>query len=133
MVYILGVSCRVRIGTGCRQILYWSSVVYLQEVAFVGVFRWGLNLGVGKAMLMRGGACAAELCLMGFRVFCVVFRVCGAFIYVLWGFNFFLILFLLFVVFSVVLDCMLSEPVHLARACNFHKGIYDLGAFRYVV
>ena len=26
--------------------------------------RWGMMLGAGKAMLMRGGACATELCLM---------------------------------------------------------------------
>ena len=31
---------------------------------FMGGFRWGITLGSGEAMLMRGGACATELCLM---------------------------------------------------------------------
>ena len=30
----------------------------------MGGFRWGIMMGAGKAMLMRGGACATELCLM---------------------------------------------------------------------
>ena len=54
----LGVPC-VR----C-QFFYYSSVVCLYLDVFMGEFRWGITLGVGKAMLMRGGACAAELCLM---------------------------------------------------------------------
>ena len=35
--------------------------IYLD--VFIGGFWWGITLGAGKAMLMRGGACAAELCL----------------------------------------------------------------------
>ncbi len=31
---------------------------------FIGGFRCGITLGAGNAQLMRGGACAAELCLM---------------------------------------------------------------------
>ncbi len=31
---------------------------------FMGGLRWGMTLEAGKAMLMRGGACATELCLM---------------------------------------------------------------------
>ena len=30
----------------------------------MGGFLWGITLGVGKAILMRGGACATELCFM---------------------------------------------------------------------
>ena len=40
---------------------------------FIGGFRWGMTLGAGKAMLMRGGACATELCLMVGWVSVVVF------------------------------------------------------------
>ena len=54
----LGVPCV------CCQALYSSSVVCLYLVLFMGGFRWGIALGAGKAMLMRGGACAIELCLM---------------------------------------------------------------------
>jgi len=31
---------------------------------FMGEFRWGIRLGAGKAMMLRGGACATELCLI---------------------------------------------------------------------
>ena len=67
-------------------------MVCLYEVAFGWVFRRVMKLGAGKATLMRGGACADELRLMGIRVRCIVFLVCWVFIYVLWGcaflFNF---------------------------------------------
>ena len=56
--YWLGVSC-VR----C-QFLYCASVVCLYLSVLLGRFRWGITLGAGKAMLIRGGACATELCLM---------------------------------------------------------------------
>ncbi len=52
-------------------------MVCLNENAFGGVFWWGMTLWAGKAMLMRGDACAAELRLMRVRVCCVLFRVCG--------------------------------------------------------
>ncbi len=43
---------------------YCSSVVCLYLDVLMGGFRWGITLGAGKAMLMRDGACATELCLM---------------------------------------------------------------------
>jgi hypothetical protein len=46
------------------QFFYCSSMVCLYLDVFMGGFRWGIMLGAGKAMLMRGGACATELCLM---------------------------------------------------------------------
>ena len=46
------------------QFLYCSSVVCLYLDVFMGGLRWGITLGAGKAMLMRGGACATELCLI---------------------------------------------------------------------
>jgi len=39
-------------------------VVCLYLDVVVGGFRWGMTLGVGYALLMRGGACVSELCLM---------------------------------------------------------------------
>jgi hypothetical protein len=45
-------------------VLYCSSVACLYLDVFMGGFRWGITLGAEKAMLMRGGACATELCLM---------------------------------------------------------------------
>ena len=44
--------------------LLCSSVICLYLDVFIGGFRWGMTLGAGKAMLMRGSACATELCLM---------------------------------------------------------------------
>ncbi len=38
-------------------------------VVLGGLFRCGMEHGAGKAMLMRDGACAAELRLMGLSVF----------------------------------------------------------------
>ncbi len=65
-VDLFGVFVRFCCGVSCVlfQFLYCSSVVCLYLDVFMGRFRWGLTLGVGKAMLMRGGACAIELCLM---------------------------------------------------------------------
>ena len=82
------------------QFLQCSSVVCLYLDVFIGGFRWGMPLGVGKAMLMRGGACATELCLMVVWVCVFVsswgwFSCCG-----LWRCVF---LFLLFGVFEVSL------------------------------
>jgi hypothetical protein len=39
-------------------------MICLSFDVFMGRFRCGMISGVGKAMLMRGGACAAELCLL---------------------------------------------------------------------
>ena len=47
-------------------------MVCLYEFTFGGVFRGGMKDGVGNAILMRGGACAAELRLMGVKYCCVV-------------------------------------------------------------
>ncbi len=46
------------------QFLQCSSVVRLYLDVSIGGLRWGMTLGAGKAMFMRGGACATELCLM---------------------------------------------------------------------
>jgi hypothetical protein len=54
----LGVSCVLCL------LMYCSIVVCLYLGVVRGGFRWGITLGAGKAMLMRGGACATELCLM---------------------------------------------------------------------
>jgi hypothetical protein len=40
-------------------------VVCLYVVVFIGGFLCVMMQGVGNAMVMRGGACAAELCFMG--------------------------------------------------------------------
>ena len=37
--------------------------LYLDDGLFIGGFRRVMTLGDGKAMLMRGGTCATELCL----------------------------------------------------------------------
>ncbi len=63
------VACWVLVPRVRFQFLYCSSVVCVYLDVFMGVFRWGMTLGIGKAMLMRGGACATELRLMGVR-FC---------------------------------------------------------------
>ena len=44
---------------------------------FVNRFRWGVTLGAGKAMLMRGGACFTELCLMVSWVCVIATKGCG--------------------------------------------------------
>ena len=44
--------------------LYCYNVVCLYLVVSMGGFRCGTTLGTGNAILMRGGACAAELRLM---------------------------------------------------------------------
>ena len=54
----MGVSCVLCL------LMYCSSVVCLYLFVFMDGFRWGITLGTGKTMLMRGGACATELCLM---------------------------------------------------------------------
>ncbi len=63
---LIGVCVGVRVEVSCVlcRLMYCSSVVCLYLVVFVGGFRWGIVLGDGKAQLMRGGACATELCLM---------------------------------------------------------------------
>ncbi len=72
----------VVVGGGVRICFYYcceSGVVFLRvnnlsriDWVFVderrGVFLCDMDHGVGKAMLMRGGACAAELRLMGVLV-----------------------------------------------------------------
>ncbi len=47
-----------------------------------GGFLCDMEHGVEKAMIMRGGVCAAEHHLMGVRVCCVVYRVCFGFLVV---------------------------------------------------
>ena len=47
----------------------------------MGEFRLGMTLWAGKAMLMRGGACATELCLM---MGCVCVIVSNWLVVVLW-------------------------------------------------
>jgi hypothetical protein len=70
--------------------LYCSSVFCLYLDVFIGGFWWGMTLGVGKAMLMRGGACATELCLMMGWVCVIVSNWCGLPACELWrcGFRF---------------------------------------------
>ncbi len=65
-VGLFGVFVRFWCGVSCVlfKVLYCSSVVCLYLDVLMGRFRWGITLGVGKAMLMRGGACATEMCLM---------------------------------------------------------------------
>ena len=63
----LGGACvglRMEVSCVLCHLMYCSIVVCLYLVVFVGGFRWGITLGAGKAMLMRGGACATELYLM---------------------------------------------------------------------
>jgi hypothetical protein len=48
--------------------VFTKGVLSLYMDVFVGVFWWGMTMGVGNAMLMRDGACVAELCLMGVEV-----------------------------------------------------------------
>ena len=49
---------------GSIPVFLCSSVVGLYFDVFMGGFRWGITPWARKAMLMRGGACATELCLM---------------------------------------------------------------------
>ena len=70
------------------QFLYCSSVVCLYLDVFIGGFRWGMTLGVGEAMLMRGGACATELCLMDGWVCVIVSNRCGLHACELWKCGF---------------------------------------------
>jgi len=56
---LLGVST-----LGSVPVFLCSNVVCLYLGVYVGRFRWGMTLGGGTAMLMRGGACATEMCLM---------------------------------------------------------------------
>ncbi len=58
------VGLRLDVSCALCHILYCSSVVCLYLVVSMGGLRWGITLGAGKAQFMRGGACAAELCLM---------------------------------------------------------------------
>ena len=58
------VGFRLEMSCVLCHLLYCSSVVCLYLVVFMGGFRWGITLDAGKAMLMRDGACATELCLM---------------------------------------------------------------------
>ncbi len=57
----------------CLRIKNQSSVVWFSVLGSVGGF-CGIVHGVGNAMLMRGGTCAAELRLMGLGV-----------VFLLWG------------------------------------------------
>jgi len=52
-------------GIVCFRIQYLSSVVYVCGIDMGGGFLCDMEHGIGKTMLMRGGACAAELRLMG--------------------------------------------------------------------
>ena len=63
----LGGACvglRLEVSCVVCHLMYCSSVVCLYLVVFMCGFRWGITLGAGKPMLMRGGACATELRLM---------------------------------------------------------------------
>ena len=51
--------------------LHRSSVVCLYADVFCSELRWGKTLGVGNPIMMRGGSCAIELCLMVGGVYCV--------------------------------------------------------------
>ena len=53
------VGLRLGVSSVLCHLMYCSSVVCLCLVVFVGGFRRDIALGAGKAMLMRGGACAA--------------------------------------------------------------------------
>jgi hypothetical protein len=55
-----------------------SSVLCLFKDVLRKLFRWGMKLGVGKAIFMRDGACATELRLMEFGVCWDSFCACGA-------------------------------------------------------
>ena len=78
------VSCFVRFPLICIQFLYCSSVVCLYVVVLVDGLRWGMTLGVGNAMFIRGGACVTELCLMVGWVCCIMSGGCGLSSYVFW-------------------------------------------------
>jgi hypothetical protein len=65
---------------------------------------------IGNTVMMRGGACAAEMCLMGGGDYVGVLLVYGAVICGLWGCAF-LFLDKWGFVFSVVLGYLGSEPV----------------------
>ena len=58
------VGVRLEVTCVLCHLLYCSSVVCLYLVVSMGGFRCGITLGAGNAILMRGGACAAELRLM---------------------------------------------------------------------
>jgi len=49
----------------CRHDVHWFSVVCLSGDEFGELFRWCMVHEAGKAIWMRGGACATELHLMG--------------------------------------------------------------------
>ena len=78
-VALFGVFTGFLFGVPCVrcQVLYCSSVVCLYLDVFTGGFRCGITLGAGKAMLMRGGACATELCLMVGCVLLSKYNWCG--------------------------------------------------------
>ena len=63
------VACWVWVPRVRFQFLYCSRLICLYLDVFIGWFRWGMTLGIGKAILMRGGACATKLRLVGVR-FC---------------------------------------------------------------
>ena len=65
-----GVVCVSIVGCGLWGIVffrvqYLSSLVCVSGIDIGGGCLCGMEHGVGKAMLMRGGACAADLRLMG--------------------------------------------------------------------
>ena len=97
----LGGACvglRLEVSCVLCNLMYCSSVVCLYLVVFMGGFRWGITLGAGKTMLMRGGACATELCLM---VGCVCLSSPGWCWLSLCGFCGCIFLFLMFGVFFI--------------------------------
>ena len=59
-----GMGVRLDVACVLCHLLYCSNVVCLYLVVSMGGFRCGITLGAGNAILMRGGACAAELRLM---------------------------------------------------------------------
>ena len=81
VVWLLGICLGLLVGARGRRLVYWSSstsVVCLHEDVFGGVLRYGIKLKAGKVMLMRGGACAAELWLMEVVVSCIWHCFCEA-------------------------------------------------------
>ena len=63
---VIGGCVGLRLGVSCVlcNLMYCSSVVCLYLDVLMDGFLWDVTLGAGKAMLMRGGACATELCFM---------------------------------------------------------------------
>ncbi len=60
---VIGVGF-IDLGVVCMQVNNLSRVVWASEAGVIRGFLCDMEHGVGKTMLMRGGACAAELRLM---------------------------------------------------------------------